>query len=163
MFIAAGEVESSYIDRLAERQIQQCLKERCRREATGEELYLVDHTSTKVAIHMHLSEAEDRIWSSSCGYSQALIEAGTGDIIKTEPCITINHFLKKLKTISAFCRMLDITPWRKNEDFHRTNFNMFVREQQIRLKRSRMSRGLCQCQRDLWGKRPWSTGKPWKQ
>lgn len=103
-------------------------KERWKIEATGEDLYLIDQAVKSVAMQMHISEAEDRIWSLCGAYSQALITAGYGDVIQTKLQIAINHFLKKLKPFQLHCKMLYMITWMKDENFHKENFDRFVKK-----------------------------------
>lgn len=55
---------------------------------------MVVQAATSVAMQTHISQAEDRIWSSRRAYSQDLRAAEYGDIIRTKPHKGINHFLK---------------------------------------------------------------------
>lgn len=128
IFIAAGWIDAESIDTITERQILQCIEERCKRVTTGEHLYLVDQAVKNVSMNTNISEAEDRIWSLRRDYYNALRSAGYAHILETKPHIAINHILKKLKPPQLYRRMLDIMTWRKNENFHKENFDRFVRE-----------------------------------
>lgn len=128
IFEAAGWVDCASIDELTEKQIQQCVDDRCKQEVTGEQLYLVDLAIRNVSMKMHILEAEDRIWTLRREYFIALRTAGYGDIIKDKPHIAINHILGKLKPQQLYLRMKDIINWRKDENFHKENLDRFVRE-----------------------------------
>lgn len=128
IFIAAEWVECSPLEELAESQNIWCVKERCKREATGEELYLVNQPVEFEAIQMHISKAEDRIRSLRRVYLQALQEAGNGDVIQTKPHIAINRFLKKLKSFHLYSRILNMITRKKDENLHEENFDWFATE-----------------------------------
>lgn len=92
IFIAAGWIEASSVDEIAERQIVQCIEERCKREVNGEQLYLVDQAVKNVVMNTNIAEAEDRVWSLTRDYRNALRSAGYAYIVHTKPHIAINNF-----------------------------------------------------------------------
>lgn len=133
--IAAGWIDASSIEQITEEQIRQCIDERCKRETTGEQLYLVHQSVKNVTMNTSIAEAEDRVWSLRRDYHHALRSAGFAHIIETKPHIAINHILRKLKPPQLYRRMLDIISWRKNENFHKDNFDRFVREVAIQAEK----------------------------
>lgn len=68
-------------------------------------------------------------------YVSALMSAGYAHIPETKPHIGINHVLRKLKPLQLYHRMLDIIIVRKNESFHKQNFDRFVREVAVQVEK----------------------------
>lgn len=93
-FIGTGWVEANFTDELTERQIQQCVDDRCKRKANGEQLYLIEQTIRGVSMHIHIVDAEDRVWTLHRGYCSALQKAGYADLQVTKPHLSVAHITK---------------------------------------------------------------------
>lgn len=103
-----------------------CVEDRCTKEATGEQLHLVDHKVKTVGMQMHIYEPEDIVWWLSRTYLKALKAAGYGELIESKPHIALQHFLKKLNPTQLYHRMVDIINWKKNENSDKENFDRYV-------------------------------------
>lgn len=97
-------------------------------------MYLVDQAVRNVAMNGSIAEAEDRVWSLRKNYCDALRSAAYGYIVPDKPQIVINHFHKKPKPPQVYRKMLDITNWKKDDNFHKENFDRFVLEVAVQAK-----------------------------
>lgn len=94
----------------------------------GEKLNLVNNAVRKVATQMHISDAQDSIWTLQREYRLALNFAGYGDLPDTKPHIAIQHIIKRLDPNDLKSRMMDIVHGKKNKHFHKEYFNRIMRE-----------------------------------
>lgn len=60
---ASGSKNATSLEEEAEKQIEQCINERCKREATGEHLFLVNQEIKNVSMSLSIAVAENRAWS----------------------------------------------------------------------------------------------------
>lgn len=72
----------------------------------------------KLAMHMHFTDAQNKVWTLQREFCLALKSAGFGDLTETKPHIAIQHIIKRLKPYNLKSRMMDIVHWKKNENFH---------------------------------------------
>lgn len=126
--IAAGWINAASLNKIAEKQIYQCIAQCCKRDTKGELLYLVDQTVNNVDMNTSIAEAADRVWPLRRKYHNVLRLASYGYIMQTRPHIAISDMLKKLKLPQLYRRMLEIISWRKNENSHNTIFDRIVWE-----------------------------------
>lgn len=119
VFIAAGWVGRSSIDELIKCQIIQCVEEECEKRVNEEELYLFAQAVKSMMVQIHTSEAEVQKCSLRREYTQPLVPARYGNIIKTELNIDIKQFLTKPSPFQLYHRMLDTMIWDNNQNFQR--------------------------------------------
>lgn len=82
----------------------------------------------KVSMQMSIHDPQDRVWSLHMDYVQALRAGGYGYLPDAKPHIIGDHILSKLKPQSFRTRMKYIITCRKDERFHKKNFNIFMLE-----------------------------------
>lgn len=123
IFIAAGCVEAPSISELTKAQIQKCIEGRCKKDANGDQLYLVDQAIRSVSKIMNIIDAENRVGSLRRDYTNTLRAARNVNIAKEKPHISINYVLQILKPVQLNRRMQDNITWRKNESFHKKNLS----------------------------------------
>lgn len=75
-FQAAEWVEANFIDKITERQIQQCVEGQWKRKWNGEQLYMIDQETSGVCIHMHIVDAKSRMCTLRRKYCSALRKTG---------------------------------------------------------------------------------------
>lgn len=97
-------------------------------------MYLVDSAVRSISMQMHISELENRIWLTRRTYSQALEAAGYGDVISEKLHIANGTFLKNLKLVQLYKRMLEFIKWRNEKKFDDESTEKFAREMMIQAK-----------------------------
>lgn len=142
IFLAAEWIETSSIDEITERQVQLCVEERCNHKADGGHLFLINLAVKNVAMDMQMIESNKRVWTLRRDYCNALRNAGYGDLHIKKPHLAINHILGKLKPHALYKRMNDLISWRKDENFHKENFDRFVREIATQAERIQSEQGV---------------------
>lgn len=128
MFMTFGWIPADTVDEISEQSLKDCIQKRANREPKDHELGRVDTIVSNVHMNTSISLLEDRVYDLVQKYLQVLEGAGLKELPKQKPHISIKHILKRIKPKSLYKCMIDIIEWRKNEQFDRKNFGLFVQE-----------------------------------
>lgn len=104
------------------------MKESRERRCEVEFLSRFLETIKKISMQMSIYDQEEWMWSLHRDQVQALRAEGYGYLPDTKPHIAIEHTLSRLKPKLLHTRMKDIMTWRKDEQFQKKDFNVFMRE-----------------------------------
>lgn len=127
-FLAAGWIAAQSIEAITERQLRQCVSDRCIWNMVGEHVYLINESVREVAMRINVLKAGDRIWSLHWDSTQALKANRYEFLPTTKPHLEMAHTMSKVKPPPLKARMLDSVYWRKGQNFHKQNFQAFMRE-----------------------------------
>lgn len=133
--IVPGWTDAPSIDEISEGKCVMCIEHRCKRSKTREHVYLVDQAVRSESMNTNVSESEGKIWRlrrENCNNQRS---AAYANITESKPHIAIKNILKKPKPPQLNRRMLDIMTWRKNKNFHKENFDRFVREAAVHVRK----------------------------
>lgn len=83
IFTAEGLIKAETIQKITEEQLPERIKQKSLRQENGENMYLVDEATKKVAMKMHLLEALDRVWTLHQDYLSTLEAMGYGKLTQT--------------------------------------------------------------------------------
>lgn len=128
IFLAAEWVKIEPFIEIPEASLVLCVKERSEHRWEGESPFLLVETVNKVNMQMSILDRDDRVWSLRRDYVQALRAGRYGYLSNFKPYIASDHTISKLKFRSLSMRWRDIPTGRKDERFHRNDFNIFLRE-----------------------------------
>lgn len=131
IFITAGWVTSTEVDKVTEDEIKDCIKKRAVREASGAELTRIESAISKVKMNMKILEPEDRIWNLQLHYEHVLEGAGYADLPEKKPQTAIGHILKRIRPQVLKNRMYNIVKFEKDDVSGQNksmDFKTFMRE-----------------------------------
>lgn len=118
LFPAAGWIEASSVDEVAERKIQPCVEERCKHRVHVGKLYVIDQEVKRAVMCVHTVEAGDIVLPLLRKYCNASSTAGYWDMLVSKLHIAISHILWRLKAYQLHCKFSNVINRRKNKSFH---------------------------------------------
>eukprot|EP00171_Calliarthron_tuberculosum_P004595 IDg4595t1 len=121
-------VKADTIADITEEELKACIKARASRKPKDHELGRVENIVACVKMDPTLVLLEDRVCHLVQQYMQVLENAGMSTLPDDKPHLAIKHIMKRLKPACLYKCMQDIIEWRKDEQFDRKDFKVFVQE-----------------------------------